>query len=78
MAETRRKLVRTAANQLGLIDRYPGYRYAASSAQHYAWLEEDDPELFSRVARGGRRGAAGRSSAAPGSSPTATSPTASR
>ena len=49
MAETRRKLVRTAANQLELIDRYPGYRYAASSAQHYAWLEEDDPELFSRV-----------------------------
>ena len=49
MAETRRKLVRTAANQLALIDRYPGYRFAASSAQHYAWLEEDDPELFSRV-----------------------------
>ncbi len=49
MAETRRKLVRTAANQLELIDRYPGYRYAASSAQHYAWLEEDDPELYSRV-----------------------------
>ena len=49
MAETRRKLVRTAANQLELIDRYPGYRYAASSAQHYAWLQEDDPQLFSRV-----------------------------
>ena len=49
LAETRRKLVRTAANQLALIDRYPGYRYAASSAQHYEWLEEDDPELFSRV-----------------------------
>src|SRR4029079_9178465 len=49
MAETRRKLVRTAANQLELIDRYPGSRYAASSAQHYAWLSEDDPQLFSRV-----------------------------
>ncbi len=49
MAETRRKLVRTTANQLALIDRYPGYRFAASSAQHYAWLEEDDPELYSRV-----------------------------
>ena len=39
LAETRRKLVRTAANQLALMDRYPEYRYAASSAQHYAWLE---------------------------------------
>jgi alpha-mannosidase len=48
-AETRRKLVRTAANQLALMDRYPNYRYAASSAQHYAWLEEDDPALFARV-----------------------------
>lgn len=47
--ETRRKLVRTAANQLGLLERYPGYRYAASSAQHYAWLEADDPGLFARV-----------------------------
>lgn len=49
LAETRRKLVRTAANQLGLLDRYPGYRFCASSAQHYAWLEEDAPELFERV-----------------------------
>jgi alpha-mannosidase len=49
LAETRRKLVRTAANQLALMERYPEYRYAASSAQHYAWLEEDDPELFARV-----------------------------
>ena len=50
LAETRRKLVRTAANQLALMDRYPEHRYAASSAQHYAWLEEDAPELFARVA----------------------------
>jgi alpha-mannosidase len=49
VAETRRKIARSTANQLALIDRYPGYRFAASSAQHYAWLEEDDPDLFSRV-----------------------------
>lgn len=48
--ETRRKFVRTVANQLGLIDRYPGLRFAASSAQHYAWLEQDYPELFRRLA----------------------------
>ena len=50
LPETRRKLVRTAANQLALMDRYPEHRYAASSAQHYAWLEEDAPDLFARVA----------------------------
>ena len=32
------------------MDRYPDYRFAASSAQHYAWLEQDAPELFARVA----------------------------
>ncbi len=49
VAETRRKIVRTTASQLELMDRYPEHRFAASSAQHYAWLEEDNPELFARV-----------------------------
>ncbi|MDX6636581.1 MAG: alpha-mannosidase, partial [Solirubrobacterales bacterium] len=47
--ETRRKFVRSVANQLALMDRYPEHRFAASSAQHYAWLKEDAPELFGRV-----------------------------
>ena len=50
VAETRRKIVRSTASQLELMDRYPDYRFAASSAQHYAWLEQDAPELFARVA----------------------------
>ncbi|MFN8150212.1 MAG: glycoside hydrolase family 38 C-terminal domain-containing protein [Solirubrobacterales bacterium] len=49
VAETRRKIVRSTANQLELMDRYPEHRFAASSAQHYAWLEEDDPALFERM-----------------------------
>ncbi len=49
VAETRRKIVRSTANQLELMDRYPEHRFAASSAQHYAWLEEDDPVLFGRM-----------------------------
>lgn len=49
VAETRRKIVRSTANQLALMDRFPEHRFAASSAQHYAWLERDDPELFDRL-----------------------------
>lgn len=48
-AETRRKFVRSVANQLELMDRYPAHHFSASSAQHYAWLAEDAPELFARV-----------------------------
>src|SRR4051794_13386415 len=51
LAETRRKFVRSVASQLALMDRYPEHRFSASSAQHYAWLEDDAPELFERVRR---------------------------
>jgi alpha-mannosidase len=56
LAETRRKVVRSFANQLALMDRYPEHRFAASSAQHYAWLEEDAPELYARVVERVREG----------------------
>ena len=48
-AETRRKFVRSVANQLELMDRYPEHRFSASAAQHYEWLRSDAPELFERV-----------------------------
>ena len=47
--ETRRKVARTFANVLALMDRYPDMVFAASSAQQYAWLSEDHPALFERV-----------------------------
>lgn len=47
--ETRRKVARTVANVLALMERYPDFTYAMSSAQQYAWLEEDHPDLFARV-----------------------------
>jgi alpha-mannosidase len=31
------------------MDDYPEYRFAASSAQHYAWIEESHPALFDRI-----------------------------
>ncbi len=56
LAESRRKVIRSFANQLTLMDRYPEHRFAASSAQHYAWLEEDAPGLFARVRQRVREG----------------------
>jgi hypothetical protein len=48
--ETRRKCTRTFASAVALMDDYPEYVFAASSAQHYTWIEEDHPELFARIA----------------------------
>ncbi|BDR53245.1 alpha-mannosidase [Bombiscardovia nodaiensis] len=47
--ETRRKVARTVSNMLALMDRDPDFIYAMSSAQQYAWLEEDHPQLFKRM-----------------------------
>ena len=47
--ETVRKVARTFANVLDLIDRDPEFVFAASSAQQYAWLQQSQPELFERV-----------------------------
>lgn len=47
--ETRRKLRRTFSSVLSLMDNYGDFTFNQSSAQAYAWLEQDDPELFERV-----------------------------
>ncbi|MGY5764278.1 alpha-mannosidase [Brachybacterium sp. DNPG3] len=49
LRETRRKVARTVSNVLALMDEDPEFVYAMSSAQQFAWLEEDQPELFARV-----------------------------
>ncbi len=50
-AETRRKARRTFATVLELMDRDPELYFNQSSAQLYAWIEEDDPDLFERIRR---------------------------
>jgi alpha-mannosidase len=50
IAETRRKIRRTWATALRLMDRYDDFHFTASQAQQYAWLESDDPELFQAIA----------------------------
>lgn len=51
MRETRRKVARTFSNVLRLQERHPEFVFAASSAQQYAWIKQDYPELFERVKR---------------------------
>ena len=48
--ETIRKVARTAANVTQLMDDHPELVYAMSSAQQLAWLKQDRPEIFARVA----------------------------
>lgn len=43
------KCLRTFASQADLIERYPGYRFGATSAQHYAFIKEQHPRLYQKI-----------------------------
>ncbi|MEO5709149.1 MAG: glycoside hydrolase family 38 C-terminal domain-containing protein [Nocardioidaceae bacterium] len=47
--ETKRKCARTFANVVALAEEHPDLRFACSSAQQYAWVAEQQPELFDRI-----------------------------
>ncbi|AGZ40910.1 putative alpha-mannosidase [Actinoplanes friuliensis DSM 7358] len=47
--ETVRKAARTFSNVLTLMDADPGFVFAASSAQQFAWVKQFYPELFERI-----------------------------
>jgi alpha-mannosidase len=49
VVETRRKGRRTFATVLDLMERYPDFTFNQSSAQLYAWIEQDAPDLLERV-----------------------------
>jgi alpha-mannosidase len=49
LGETWRKCQRTFSSQLALMREYPEHRFACSSAQHYAWVKEREPELFEEI-----------------------------
>ncbi|MDQ3738956.1 MAG: glycosyl hydrolase-related protein [Actinomycetota bacterium] len=49
ISETARKCRRTFASAVALMDERPDYRFACSQAQHYAWIEQQDPDLFERI-----------------------------
>jgi alpha-mannosidase len=47
--ETRRKAARTFAIAANLLDEDPTFRFAQSQPQLYAFVEEDEPQLFERI-----------------------------
>jgi alpha-mannosidase len=49
LEETRRKARRTLWTAVGLLDRHPDVTFNQSTAQLYAFLEQDDPELLERL-----------------------------
>ncbi len=49
LAETERKVARTFAAQLRLIEKYPGYKFLQSQPQTYAFCQQYYPELFERI-----------------------------
>jgi alpha-mannosidase len=51
LEETRRKVRRTFYTIISLMERYPDFYFNQSSAQVYAWIEQDDPELFEKIRR---------------------------
>lgn len=46
---TQQKVARSWSTQLDLMDRYPEYKFTASTAQQYHWLETLYPALFKKV-----------------------------
>ncbi|VDG76792.1 alpha-mannosidase [Actinobaculum suis] len=49
LRETPRKVNRTLANVVNLLEQGEDMYFAFPAAQHAAWLAEEDPELFARV-----------------------------
>lgn len=46
---TQQKVARSWSTQMDLMDRYPEFKFTASTAQQYAWLEQYYPKLFSKL-----------------------------
>ncbi len=46
--ETKRKVMRTLSTTVRLLEKYDA-SFAQSSSQYYAWVEENDPELFEKI-----------------------------
>ncbi len=55
--ETIRKCARTFANQIGLIEQYPGYVFGASQPVHYAMVKQHYPALYEKIKAAVRAGA---------------------
>ena len=50
IAETRRKCIRSFASAVRHMNQYAEYKFACSQAQQFAWVKQDSPALFKRIA----------------------------
>lgn len=55
-AETRRKIARSWATQIDLMERYDEHVFTCSQAQQFKWLEQDYPKLFEKVKKMVKKG----------------------
>jgi alpha-mannosidase len=55
-SESRRKVLRTTATVVSLMEKFKEMKYVQSSALYYEWLSQDAPELLNRVAQLVREG----------------------
>src|SRR5260370_10498220 len=46
---TRQKIAHTVASAINLMERYPDYHFSMSQPQTYAFLQQDDPDLYARL-----------------------------
>lgn len=56
VGETEKKVTRTYANALSLMEQYPEYMFIQSSACHSNMIRKNYPELFARIAEKVREG----------------------
>lgn len=49
LAEGERKVARTFAKALTMMAAFEDFRYSASQALHYHWIERSDPDLFEGI-----------------------------
>lgn len=56
LRETERKVARTSANVVNLLDDHPELVFAMSQAQQWAWLQEHRPDVFARAAQAAKEG----------------------
>ncbi|WP_344075117.1 alpha-mannosidase [Nocardiopsis metallicus] len=56
LRETVRKVARTSANVVTLMEDHPEFVFAMSQAQQWAWLKEHRPDVFGRVVQAAEAG----------------------
>ncbi len=47
--ETKRKILRTFASVIYLMERYPDFHFVVSQPQQVAWVKELDPKLYEKI-----------------------------